>query len=530
MHCFSRDQLRGYLLRQLDAQELARVEDHVSECSGCCGTLEALASDDLVQEYFEASQRDSDTGSRTARSASNVTAGGPPEPLDWAALAWDDPQLPRQFDRFILKQVIGSGGFGVVYRADDINLRREVAVKIPHLGGHSPSIRQRFLQEGAAAANLHHPHIVQVHQSGAEGGVCFLVAEYCPGQTLRELLSESPGGRAAREAATIVLVLAEAVAHAHQNGIVHRDIKPSNVILDSRGDHQGLPYCPKLTDFGTAKFLGAEQALTTEGTLIGTAPYMAPEQIKGDREVGPACDIYALGVLLYEMITGQVPIQGADKADTIHKVVTVEPPLLHAHVRSAPRDLSAICRCCLEKQPEQRYASARELAADLQRFLNNEPTTARPLSGGRGCCWTRRNPLPLSIMGAISLIFALSLGGLAWHAAQLNRLNQQLIESNRQALEMKDRAEQSERHARRMQYASDIRLAAKSWARVISATPRIFWLGMNPVPTKNDLRGMEWRFLSHAVRPSSDAISEAVRLALPNSPFAGPESLRHRRR
>ena len=307
----------------------------------------------------------------------------------------------------------------------------------------------------------------------------------------------------------IVLSLAEAVAHAHQNDIVHRDIKPANVILDSRRAHDGLRYCPKLTDFGTAKFLGAAQSLTTQDTLIGTAPYMAPEQIRGDREVGPACDIYALGVLLYELITGQVPIQGTDKADTIHLVVTVEPPVLHKLLRGVPRDISAICSCCLEKQPERRYATAQDLASDLRRFLNNEPTKARPLNpGARLVRWSRRNPLPLSIMGAISLVFALSIGGLAWHTARLRELNDQLIQSNRQALEMKERAEESELWARRLRYDSDIRLAAKSWRDGDLKSAQDILARYEPGPDEGDLRGIEWRFLSRAVRPTSVAITE----------------------
>jgi len=229
MNCFSRDELRGYLLQQLAEETQAPIEQHVSSCAICRQTLDVLASDDLVRDYFEASKRDVGNDGDTARMNSHATKLAAQEVPEWQPFTADASQLPLQFGRFILKETLGSGGFGVVYRAEDVNLEREVAVKIPHLGGLSPAIRQRFLQEGTAAANLHHPHIVQVHQSGTHRGVCFLVSEYCPGSTLRQLLNEPHSGRSALDAARIALPLAEAVEHAHQNGIVHRDIKPANV-------------------------------------------------------------------------------------------------------------------------------------------------------------------------------------------------------------------------------------------------------------------------------------------------------------
>ena len=509
MNCFSKDTLREFLLQELAADTQARVEQHVSSCAACCQTLDVLATDDLVRDYFEAARRDASNDEATASVAASSTPVALREVPDWQPFTTVDSQLPLQFGRFILKEVLGAGGFGVVYRAFDVNLEREVAVKIPHLGGLSPAVRQRFLQEGTAAANLHHPHIVQVHQSGTHRGVCFLVSEYCPGRTLRQLLDEPRGVGSAQLAARIVLPLADAVEHAHQNGVVHRDIKPANVILDARNAQDGLPYCPKLTDFGTARLVGADQSLTSSGMLIGTAPYMAPEQVSASGEIGPACDIYALGVLLYELIAGRLPIHGSDSADTIQKVVSFDPVPLHRLEQGVPRDISAICARCLEKRPDMRYGSATELASDLRRFLNGEPTIARPLGlAARLVRWSRRNPLPLTIMGTICLVFVLIFSGLAWHTARLRDLNDRLTVSNRQAFEMKGRAEQSELHAQRLRYASDIRLAEKFWRAGDFKSVRDILTRYKAKPGELDLRGLEWYFLERAVRKTAETIAD----------------------
>lgn len=500
MNCFSRDELRGYLLQELAADAQAPIEQHVSSCAACCQTLDLLATDDLVRDYFEASQRDSCNNGETASIAANSTKLAGHEMPEWQPFTTDATQLPLRFGRFVLKETLGSGGFGVVYRADDVNLEREVAIKIPHLGGLSPAVRQRFLQEGTAAANLHHPHIVQVHQSGTHRGVCFLVSEYCPGRTLKDLMNESGGIESARHAARIVLPLVEAMVHAHQNGVVHRDIKPANVILDARTKLDGLPFCPKLTDFGAARVAGTDQSITESGMLIGTAPYMAPEQIAGS-EVGTACDVYALGVLLYELTAGQLPIQGTDSADTVHKVISLEPVPLNRLLPEVSRDFSAICSCCLEKNPAKRYASAAHLADDLRRFLNHEPTAARPLGpAARLFRWSRRNPLPMTVMGAVCLVFGLISLQFVWHKSRLQEVNQQLSESNRWALTMKDRAEQSELRTRRLLYVSTIRLAAKLWREGDLRSVSDTLSRLEPRDDQLDLRGVEWYFLERATR------------------------------
>lgn len=504
MICFTEHELNGYLLQELSSEKQASIEKHLDACPRCCRLLEDLASDDLVRDCFEASRREYREPVRSPTAVLSETAPGAAE---WQPFATNGTTLPMQFDKFLLKEVLGSGGFGVVYRAEDIDLAREVAIKIPHLGGFSHESRQRFLQEATAAANLHHPHVVEVHQSGTHRGVCFLVSEYCPGPTLRQWLDENGPVGSAKHAAQIILRLAEAVAHAHENGIVHRDIKPANVILDSRRSCDRLPYWPKLTDFGTARLVGSDLSLTSSGTLIGTVPYMAPEQISRNQEVGPSCDIYALGVLLYELVAGKLPIHGSDYAETIRDVLAVDPVPLHRRVPGTARDLSAICACCLEKSPHGRYPSAQHLASDLRRFLNHEATHARPLGpGARLVRWSRRNPLPLAIMGTICLTFAIIFCGLAWHTTRLKELNGRLTHSNRQALELKRRAEQSERQTLRLRYASDVRLAAKCWRDGDLTTARDLLAGYDPA-AQQDLCGIEWHFLNRALQPRTETVA-----------------------
>lgn len=512
MNCYTPDELRRYLLQELPADRQSLIEEHVGCCTICCQTLDKLADDDLVRDYFDATRCavTQDPLTATSDSIKNDAIRNQEETVrEVQPSAAEHTGLPKRFGKFVLKEVLGAGGFGVVYLARDMNLDREVALKMPHLGGLSLRVRQRFLQEGSAAANLHHPHIVQVHQSGVHRGICYLVSEYCPGRTLRRFLNEVHKIGSAREAVRIVLPLAEAVAHAHQNGIVHRDIKPANVILDARGTSDGLPYCPKLTDFGTAKFIGAEHTLTAGDMLIGTLPYMSPEQVSGDAEIGPACDIYALGVLLYETMAGEFPIRGDTNADTIHKIVHSDPPPLHRKLPGIPRDLSAICGRCMEKNPTDRYQSAVELAQDLRRFLNNEPTLARPLGAGpRLLRWSQRNPQPLAIMIAICLSFALLAAGFGWHSARLREVNEQLVYSNRQALAMKERAEASQLQARHLQYTSDIRLAAKCWREGDLRSVREILADYETVKGEIDLRGSEWHFLNRVVQPRGTSLAD----------------------
>lgn len=274
-----------------------------------------------------------------------------------------DGSLPEatlsRLGRFEILRRLGAGGFGIVYLAYDPILKRNLALKLPRNPVMTDAIlRRRFLREGQAAASMHHPNIVAVLEAGEVDGVCYLASVYSPGPTLADWLHRQTSRVSATVAAKILRALAGAVSHAHESGILHRDIKPGNVLLDESRPSGGLPFAPSLTDFGLAKSLD-DGAHTINGALLGTPRYMAPEQASGlVDQIGAATDVYALGVVLYELLAGRPPINGADNADTLRRVVEEEPLPLHRIVPQVPRDLAAICRKCMHKEPRQRYASA----------------------------------------------------------------------------------------------------------------------------------------------------------------------------
>jgi WD40 repeat protein len=287
--------------------------------------------------------------------------------------SWDE--LPRVEGYEILGE-LGRGGMGAVYRARHIGLDRQVALKMVHAGaGLRPAARQRFLQEARAVGRLHHPNIVQVYDVGEQGGRPFLAMEIVEGGALSQCIGGRP--QPSKTAARLIESLARAVHHAHSHGIVHRDLKPSNVLLES----PHVEATPRITDFGLAKDLESDApALTHSGAMLGTPSYMAPEQARGRGEsVGPPADVYALGVILYELLTGRPPFRAATPLETLVLVVHDDPVPISRLEPTVPRDLATICLKCLEKEPGRRYVSADALAADVHRFLADEPIVARPV-------------------------------------------------------------------------------------------------------------------------------------------------------
>ncbi len=304
---------------------------------------------------------------------------------------------------------LGRGGMGVVYQARQVALNRLVALKTILSGaGAGPDELARFRREAEAVARLQHANIVQIYEVGDQGGTAYFSQEYVGGGTLAQKLAA--GRQPPQQAAALAETLARAVHCAHQAGIVHRDLKPANVLLTADGT-------PKIADFGLAKQLDGAAFQTESGAVMGTPAYMAPEQAQGKvKEVGPAADVYALGTILYEMLTGRPPFHGATPLDTMVQVLTEEPVRPSWLTPRLPRDLETICLKCLHKQPERRYASAEDLADDLRRFRNGEPIQARRAGlWERGVKWARRRPTAAALTGLGGLLVLLLAGVGLWY-------------------------------------------------------------------------------------------------------------------
>jgi eukaryotic-like serine/threonine-protein kinase len=327
---------------------------------------------------------------------------------------------------------LGRGGMGVVYKARQLGLNRVVALKMVLAGAHAGREQlDRFRVEAEAVAGLQHPNIVQIYEVGESSGQPFFSMEFVGGAALDRRLAGAP--QPSRAAAELVETLARAVHCAHQAGVVHRDLKPGNVLLAAPPSASGqggadsaarLYGVPKISDFGLAKRLDSQSGHTRSGDLLGTPSYMSPEQAAGKvKEVGPAADIWALGAILYECLTGRPPFRAETPMDTLWQVINEE-PIPPGRLRpGVPRDLETICLKCLQKDPQKRYPSAEQLAEDLRRHLGGEPVQARPPGRlERLARWCRRNPLPASLLVAVTLGAALGL----WHLSQLSRT---LVES-----------------------------------------------------------------------------------------------------
>jgi tetratricopeptide (TPR) repeat protein len=374
------------------------------------------------------------------------------------SLASGPPAAPPAVPGYEVMGELGRGGMGVVYRARQTSLNRPVALKMILAPEHAGTLQgARFRAEAEAVARLQHPNIVQVYEVGEQDGRTYFSMELVEGGNLADLIAGSP--QPAAESARLVEVLARAIQHAHSRGVVHRDLKPANVLLSAASEPSspaedqergiaGRRLSPKITDFGLAKRIGASAAQTQPGVVVGTPSYMAPEQTGRTGEVvGPAADVYALGAVLYELLTGRPPFKAETPFDTLLQVIH-DDPLPPSRLRArTPRDLETVCLKCLQKEPGQRYPSAAALADDLRRFLDGRPVLARPVSAAvRALRWARRRPATAALL-VVSTVAVLTLGGLAaWHGARERQrqelvreeLEQQFLGEARAALERKE--------------------------------------------------------------------------------------------
>ncbi len=319
-----------------------------------------------------------------------------------------------EFGDYELLEEIGRGGQGVVFRARQKSLNRTVALKVIGLGQWATKAHlKRFRMEAEAAASLDHPCIVPVYEIGERDGSCYFSMKFVEGGQLDEVIRRTP--MSIRQAAELIAKVARTVHYAHEHGILHRDIKPGNILLDAKGE-------PHLTDFGLARLVESESSVTHTLEVLGTPSYMAPEQASGETaKLTSGTDVYGLGAVLYQLLTGHPPFAGGTTYETIRLLLNTEPRQPRLWNRKVDRDLSTICLKCLEKDPQRRYSSALALAEDLERWLKHEPIRARrtgPFTRARK--WARRNPAVAALV-ALSVALAVGLGGLIWKSELAGR-------------------------------------------------------------------------------------------------------------
>jgi WD40 repeat protein len=491
--CPTDHQLREFHDGSLSEPELDAIANHLAGCSTCEAAISRIEAGPATDALH--------VGFRALRSDLYATAVDPSVPIVAAP--------PQRCGHYELRDRVGVGGMGVVYRAWDPRLKRFAAVKVLRAGGDArPDELSRFQREAELLARLRHPNLVEVYEAGVHDRQPYLAMELVDGGSLADRLDTGP--LEPRAAAELVRSVARAVHVAHLSGITHRDIKPANILLatnESQGSGVGrttvitpvpTSLTPKLSDFGLARLDDPTARLTQTGLAAGTPAYMAPEQADPRvGSIGPAADVWALGAVLYECLSGHPPFVGDDPTDVFRKLLEQDPPSL----ADAPRDLAVICSKCLRKAPSDRYSTGGDLADDLDRFLNGEPVRARPVSTMEAVWkWAKRRPwvaglaaglAGVTLLGTIGITLALVYALNGWNAAA-NREHDAVV--------ARDRAE-------RQLYFSRVAQAELRWRANDVQTAAALLAECRP-----HLRGWEWDYLQGLMRPGvarADALSAA---------------------